>query len=143
MREGAFMEQWVLGMLFGFVIVGFIALAIRLEKCHSSIALMATNLHTSLKDDIRGASEETSDNFIDGIREELLDVVNATIQQMRPPNIADHLGGILNQFAQMKMMKMMQKDGLVPGLDANALASTINNPQENEESWQDVELDAK
>ena len=137
------MEQWVLGMLFGFVIVGFIALALRLEKCHSSIAMMASNLHENLKNDIRGASEETSDNFIDGIREELLDVVNATIQQMRPPNIADHLGGILNQFAQMKMMKMMQKEGIGLDLGHSELASNINNPQENEESWQDVELDAK
>lgn len=137
------MEQWVLGMLFGFVIIGFIALAIRLEKCHSSIAVMASNLHSSLKDDIRGASEETSDNFIDGIREELLDVVNNTIQQMRPPNIADHLGGILNQFAQMKMMKMMQKEGIGLNLGPSELSSNINNPQENDESWQDVELDAK
>ena len=129
------MEQWVLGMLFGFVIVGFIALAIRLEKCHSSIAVMASNLHTSLKDDIRGASEETSDNFIDGIREELLDVVNSTIQQMRPPNIADHLGGILNQFAQMKMMKMMQKEGIGLNLGPSELSSNINNPQEEENAW--------
>ncbi len=143
MGEGTFMEQWVLGMLFGFVIIGFIALAIRLEKCHSSIAVMASNLHSSLKDDIRGASEETSDNFIDGIREELLDVVNNTIQQMRPPNIADHLGGILNQFAQMKMMKMMQKEGIGLNLGPSELSSNINNPQENDESWQDVELDAK
>lgn len=137
------MEQWVLGMLFGFVIVGFIALAIRLEKCHSSIAVMATNLHSSLKDDIRGASEETSDNFIDGIREELLDVVNQTIQQMRPPNVADHLGGILSQFAQMKMMKMMAKDGLVPDLAGNSLSSNINNLQEEDNTWQDEKLDAK
>ena len=137
------MEQWVLGMLFGFVIVGFIALAIRLEKCHASIAGMASNLHENLKNDIRGASEETSDNFIDGIREELLDVVNSTIQQMRPPNIADHLGGILNQFAQMKMMKMMQKEGIGLDLESVALGSNIKDPHEEDNSWHAEDQSAK
>jgi len=132
------METWALGMLVGLMLSAMVLLIWRLEKCHSSIANMAANLHLSLKQDIENVSTETSDSFIDEIREELLGIVSSTIETMRPPNIADHLGGILNQFAQMKMMKMMQKEGFM-GNSPIAIGEMNNNPQAEQGAWQGEE----
>jgi hypothetical protein len=131
------MDEWVLGMLLSLLCCGFLFLAYRLERCHTSIGHMAESLHMNLKTDIENVSLNTSDSFIDNIKEELLDVVNETINNMRPPNIADHLGGILQQFAQMKMMKMMQKEGLFPASAPNLPGASTINPLEDEMSWHD------
>jgi hypothetical protein len=133
------METWALGMLVGLMLSAMVLLIWRLEKCHSSIANMASNLHLSLKQDIENVSTETSDSFIDEIREELLGIVGSTIETMRPPNIADHLGGILNQFAQMKMMKMMQKEGFMGQTPPIAIGEMNNNPRGDEGAWQGEE----
>jgi len=50
---------------------------------------------------------------IDGIKGELIEVVEDLMQSMRIPSIADHLGGAVAQFMQMKQMKMAQDLGLM------------------------------
>lgn len=130
------MDDYMIGVLLGLLLTAMVGLAMRLEKCHRSIGQMAESLHISLKGDIQTATMETSDNFVNDIKEELLDVVNQTIHNMRPPNIADHLGGILQQFAQMKMMKMMKKEGMFP--DPSMLQGVMNNNLDEEEgAWHD------
>ena len=44
---------------------------------------------------------------IDEIREEIEDIISNTMGQMRTPQIADHLGAILQQWAQVKLAKEM------------------------------------
>lgn len=44
---------------------------------------------------------------LDEIREELGDLIQETIGSMRTPQIADHLGAVLQQWANMKMQKEM------------------------------------
>ena len=59
------------------------------------------------------ASNDVSATFpIDEIKEELSELIFETIGEMRPPAIADHLGGILSQWAQIKMAKSMQDMGM-------------------------------
>jgi len=50
------------------------------------------------------------------LREELEDLIAETIGSMQPPSIADHLGGVLAQWAQLKMMKEVQ--AVQPTLDS-------------------------
>jgi len=50
---------------------------------------------------------------LDGIKGELIEVVEDLMQSMRIPSIADHLGGAVAQFMQMKQMKMAQDLGLM------------------------------
>jgi hypothetical protein len=52
---------------------------------------------------------------IDSIKDELIDVVEELMANMRIPSIADHLGGVFSQFMQMKQMKMAQEMGLTAG----------------------------
>jgi len=58
---------------------------------------------------------------VDAMREEVGDLVAEVVGSMRPPTIADHLGGVMAQFAQMRMMKMMQAEGMLPDAVAQAM----------------------
>jgi hypothetical protein len=42
------------------------------------------------------------------LREDLEDLIQETIGSMRTPQIADHIGAMLNQWAQIKFAKEMQ-----------------------------------
>jgi len=52
-------------------------------------------------------------NF-DSLKEDLMEMVEDIMANMRIPTIADHAAGALSQFMQMKQMKMAQDFGLVP-----------------------------
>jgi hypothetical protein len=57
--------------------------------------------------------------ILDEIKDEMSAVVLDVVNNMRPPTVADHLGGVLAQFAQMKMMRSLQESGIMDaGLDA-------------------------
>jgi len=49
------------------------------------------------------------------MKEETLDLVHDVMGQMKTPSIADHLGGGVAQYAQMRMMRMLQSEGMMPG----------------------------
>lgn len=52
-------------------------------------------------------------NF-DSLKEDLMEMVEDIMANMRIPTIADHAAGAISQFMQMKQMKMAQEFGLVP-----------------------------
>ena len=120
------MDEIVLGIVLGLLFMAVVALGLRLEACHRGIVQMADNLQTAFKRDIEEASLNTSDSFVDTIREDLLDTVNEVIQNMQPPTVLDHLGGVLQQFAQMKLMKAMKEEGMIP----DQLAQIVQGDQE-------------
>ena len=95
----------VLALQFGFM--AFILMKLDLKKSESD----------RLKRDIEKAldSIKMPEINIDSIKDELLDVVQDLMANMRIPSIADHLGGVFAQFMQMKQMKMAQELGLTGG----------------------------
>ena len=95
----------VLALQFGFM--AFILMKLDLKKSESD----------RLKRDIEKAldSIKMPEINIDSIKDELLDVVQDLMANMRIPSIADHLGGVFAQFMQMKQMKMAQDLGLSLG----------------------------
>ena len=95
----------VLALQFGFM--AFILMKLDMKKSESD----------RLKRDIEQAldSIKMPEINIDSIKEELLDVVEDLMANMRIPSIADHLGGVVAQFMQMKQMKMAQELGLAGG----------------------------
>jgi hypothetical protein len=95
----------VLALQFGFM--AFILMKLDLKKSESD----------RLKRDIEKAldSIKMPEINIDSIKEELLDVVENLMANMRIPSIADHLGGAVSSFLQMKQMKMAQDLGLSMG----------------------------
>ncbi len=95
----------VLALQFGFM--AFILMKLDMKKSESD---------RQKKDiEIALASIKMPEINIDSIKEELLDVVEDLMANMRIPSIADHLGGVFSQFMQMKQMKMAQELGLSGG----------------------------
>lgn len=64
---------------------------------------------------IKSKDEKFNINF-EEIKEELLDLVHDTIQNLSPPSAIDHIAGAFSQFMQMKMMKSMKLDEMLPEL---------------------------
>jgi len=64
---------------------------------------------------------------IEGLKGDLIEMVQDTIGQMQPPNAMDHLLGMLSQFAQMKMA---QKFGVNPAEMLEGLTERLNDPPE-------------
>lgn len=97
----------VLALQFGFM--AFILMKLDMKKAESD----------RLKKDIEQAlaSIKMPEVNIDSIKDELLDVVEDLMANMRIPSIADHLGGVVAQFMQMKQMKMAQELGLTGGAE--------------------------
>tara|TARA_R110000751_G_scaffold141660_3_gene245185 strand:- start:813 stop:1193 length:381 start_codon:yes stop_codon:yes gene_type:complete len=58
------------------------------------------------------ASITMPDLNFDDLKNDLLEMVEELMANMRIPSIADHLGGALSGFMQMKQMKMAQDLGL-------------------------------
>lgn len=57
----------------------------------------------------RAVESATPTDFnIQDLKAELEELIAETIGSMSPPSIADHLGGVLAQWAQIKMMREAQ-----------------------------------
>jgi hypothetical protein len=95
----------VLALQFGFM--AFILMKLDLKKSESD----------RLKKDIEIAlaSIKMPEINLDSIKNELIEVVEDLMANMRIPSIADHLGGAVSSFLQMKQMKMAQDLGLSLG----------------------------
>jgi hypothetical protein len=96
------MVEVSLGLLWGMGTVWVALIWWRLER-------NALILKHELNDARRAVEAATpTDLNITALREELEDLITETIGSMSPPSIADHLGGVLAQWAQLKMMKEVQ-----------------------------------
>jgi hypothetical protein len=95
----------VLALQFGFM--AFILMKLDLKKSEAR----------ELQKDIERAlnSIKMPDLNLDSIKNELIEVVEELMANMRIPSIADHLGGAVSSFLQMKQMKMAQDLGLSLG----------------------------
>jgi hypothetical protein len=95
----------VLALQFGFM--AFILMKLDLKKSEAR----------QLQKDIERAldSIKMPDLNLDSIKNELIEVVEDLMANMRIPSIADHLGGAVSSFLQMKQMKMAQDLGLSLG----------------------------
>jgi hypothetical protein len=95
----------VLALQFGFM--AFILMKLDLKKSEAR----------ELQKDIERAlnSIKMPEINLDSIKNELVDVVEELMANMRIPSIADHLGGAVSSFLQMKQMKMAQDLGLSLG----------------------------
>ncbi len=52
-------------------------------------------------------------NAVEAMRHEVGNIIEDLMGTMRTPTIADHLGGVISQFAQVRLMKMMREEGMV------------------------------
>ena len=71
---------------------------------------------TALGNQLQTNTVEIPPSFVEELKEEMFDIVQDTVQNMQPPNAADHLMGALSQMVQMKMMKAMNLGDALPAI---------------------------
>ena len=101
------------GALLGLLVAFNIGHLTTLKRCES--ALLALTLESKALTSFDPAS------LFDDLRDEVGEMVSELVAQMRVPTVADHLGGVMAQFAQMRMMKMMQAEGMLPDAVSEAM----------------------
>ena len=97
-------------MLLGLLVAFNVGHLLTLRRCEG--ALLALTLESKALTSFDPASIATD------LREEVADIVADVMANIRTPTMADHLGGVISQFAQVRMMKALQADGMLPVADA-------------------------
>ena len=111
------MLESVLFALLGLLVAFNIGHLLTLRRCES--ALLALTLES------KALTTWDPTTVVDEIRSEVGDLVADVVGGMRPPTIADHLGGVLAQFAQIRMMRSLQEVGDLAGPVADALSMGV------------------
>jgi hypothetical protein len=97
------MDEGTMGAVLGLLIIAGAFLAYRIEKTQ-------VQLRHEIQLGIEKLEKKAIPDFpdIDELMDEVQEVIANTIGAMRVPTIADNLGNILQNWAQMKMAKEMQ-----------------------------------
>lgn len=88
----------LLGLLFAFQV----GMMLTLKRCEALLHSFS-NIESDLD----------PQNAVDAMRLEVGNIIEDLMGTMRTPTIADHLGGVISQFAQVRLMKMMKEEGMV------------------------------
>ena len=107
------MLEEVMFTLLGLLVAFNVGHLLTLRRCEA--ALLALSMES------RRLTEYDPSTVLNEMRSEVSDLVMDVVASMKTPTIADHLGGVVAQFAQMRMMKMLHADGLLP--DGSPLAT--------------------
>jgi hypothetical protein len=100
------MLEEVLFVLLGLLVSFNIGHLLTLRRCET--ALLALTLES------KALTSFDPGAMVDHLREEVGEIVAEVMATIRTPTVADHLGGVVAQFAQMRMMKALQADGMLP-----------------------------
>jgi len=103
--EGGFVTDDLLLIALGILVAFNIGHFATLKRCES--ALLSLTLESQ-----RLTSFDPND-IVSQFQEEAASIIAEVVGGMRPPSMADHLGGVISQFAQMRMMKMLEADGML------------------------------
>lgn len=100
------MLEVFLGVSIGVVLVSVAVIWWRLER---NAFIIQHALEASSRDVKHSMDSATLPDIptLEDFREEIQDIIQDTIGSMRTPQMADHLGAILQQWAQVKMHKEM------------------------------------
>ena len=101
------MLEETLFVMLGLLVAFNVGHLLTLKRCET--ALYALTIESKALTDFKPSE------LIEQMKEETLDLVHDVMGQMKTPSIADHLGGVVAQFAQMRMMRMLQSEGMMPG----------------------------
>jgi len=96
------MDEGIMGAVLGLLLIAGAFLAYRIEKTN-------TQLKHEIQLGIEKLEAKAIPTFpdIDELMDEVQGIITETIGQMRVPTIADNLGAILQNWAQIKMAKEM------------------------------------
>ena len=99
------MIESVVFAFLGIIVAFNVHQALALKRAET--ALMALTLESQ-----RLTTFDPTDLFAQ-MKNETADLVHDLVGNMQTPSIVDHLGGVISQFAQMRMMKMIQAENMI------------------------------
>ena len=110
----------------GLLVVVFLILLFILNHFKGIITQLESRLNDSIKNIERNEFEIPS---LNSLKEEVLDIVESTIENLQPPTALDHIAGAVSQYFQFKLMKDMKMEGITPELPE--IIDTAKNIVEN------------
>ena len=106
-------------LLFGLLVAFNVGHFMTLRECKHALLRLSFDAKT--------VSDFDPGNLVDVLRDEVAGMVGDALHNMRTPTIADHLGGVISQFAQMRLMKEMQQSGMLTDAYAQSIEPEIVN----------------
>ena len=103
------MDDWVLGLALGILILTTGTLLLRLELCHKSLIYALQGANTDLKSLIGSKDFEIQDSFVEILKDELTAGVQDMMGAMKTPTAIDHLAGVAANIMQMREQWKIQK----------------------------------
>jgi Tfp pilus assembly protein PilO len=110
--EGALMINETMLMMIMALNFGFGAyILMKMDSKNTDLSRMKSDFEKSFRD----LTIPTIN--LDSLKDDLMDMVEDLIQNMRVPTALDHMAGIASQIMQMRSMKAAQELGLMPSLE--------------------------
>ena len=104
------MDDWILGIALGILILITGTLLLRLELCHKSLIFTLQGANTDLKNLIGSKDFEIQDSFVEILKDELTAGVQDMMGAMKTPTAIDHLAGVAANIMQMREQWKIQKE---------------------------------
>lgn len=97
----------------GLLVVVFLILLYILNHFKGIISQLEDRLNDSINSIEKNDFEMPS---LNALKEEVLDIVESTIENLQPPTALDHIAGAVSQYFQFKLMRDMKLDEMAPVL---------------------------
>lgn len=128
------MDNWVLGVALGIMIVLLGILLLRLELCHKSLIFTLQGASTDLNNELSKKEMTFSADLFETLRAEIQDTVTDLLSNMKTPTAIDHLAGVASQIMMMREQWKIQKEASTMEMPNNLVApngeyGTSQNPQ--------------
>ena len=104
------MDDWVLGVALGILILITGTLLLRLELCHKSLIYHLKGANAELNSTLKGNDFEISNDLFSELRAEIQDTVTDLLGTMKTPTAIDHLAGVAANIMQMREQWKIQKE---------------------------------
>ena len=97
------MDEGTLGLVLGLCVACVATVLYMIEK-------NSRRIERQIDDAVKKLDAKAGHDFpsLEDLKDEMADLIQDTVGSMRTPQIADHLGAILQQWAQIKFAKEMQ-----------------------------------
>lgn len=99
------------GVTDGVLVVVFVTLLYIMNHFKGIITQLEERLNDSITNIEKNEFEMPS---LNALKDEVLDIVESTIENLQPPTALDHIAGAVSQYFQFKLMRDMKLEGVAP-----------------------------
>ena len=118
------MEDWVLGVALGILMLLTGLLLVRLELCHKSLIYTLQGASNDFNNQLGKKEMQFSDDLFENLRSEIQDTVTDLLSNMKTPTAIDHLAGVASQIMMMREQWKIQKEASSMEMPNNLVAPT-------------------